>query len=154
MATAGKDRKIDYIEFNVGDIGRAKAFYGAVFGWQVLSLPSGLTWTLPGYGDHLEELTPGLHEQMEQMGAPDGFIDVVAAVDPIADGDSSTPAHWSVTFAVDDADATAARAAELGGKVVAPPFDAPWTRLTVLTDTQGATFIAAQFVAENKDLAA
>lgn len=25
--------RIDYIEFNVGDIARSKAFYGAAFGW-------------------------------------------------------------------------------------------------------------------------
>ena len=62
----------------------AKAFYGAVFGWQTLALPGGVMWTLPGYGDHLEENTPGLREQMAQMGAPEGFIDVVAALDPIA----------------------------------------------------------------------
>ena len=74
-------------------------------------------WTLPGYGDHLEERSPGLREQMAQMGAPEGFIDVVAALDPIADDDSETPAHWSVTFGVDDADATAAKARELGGEV-------------------------------------
>ena len=71
---------------------------------------------------------PGLREQMAQMGAPEGFIDVVAALNPIADDDSDTPAHWSVTFAVDDADATAAKAQELGGEVVAGPFDAPWTQ--------------------------
>ncbi len=33
MAAAGRDRKIDYIEFVVGDIARARAFYGAAFGW-------------------------------------------------------------------------------------------------------------------------
>ncbi|SOC42814.1 hypothetical protein SAMN05892877_110161 [Rhizobium subbaraonis] len=33
MNTAGKDRKIDYIEFNVADIARSKAFYGSAFGW-------------------------------------------------------------------------------------------------------------------------
>lgn len=27
------DRKINYIEFNVADMARAKAFYGAAFGW-------------------------------------------------------------------------------------------------------------------------
>ena len=63
------------------------------------------------------------------------------------------PAHWSVTFGVDDADATAARATELGGKVLVPPFDAPWVRMTVLADPAGATFIASKFVPENKDLA-
>jgi uncharacterized protein len=132
----------------------AKSFYGAVFGWTLLDLPTGAMWTLPGYGDHLEERSPGLRQQMGQMGAPDGFIDVVAAVNPIGDGDAETPAHWNVTFAVDNADAAAARATELGGEVVAGPFDAPWTRLAVIKDPQGATFIAGQFVPENKDLTA
>ena len=132
----------------------AKAFYGAVFGWQTLALPSGEMWTLPGYGDHLEEGSPGLRQQMTEMGAPEGFIDVVAALNPIADDDSGTPAHWSVTFGVDSADATAAKAQELGGEVVAGPFDAPWTRMAVIKDPHGATFIASQFVPENKDLKA
>ena len=80
------------------------------------------------------------------MGAPDGFIDVVAAVEPIADGDADTPAHWTVTFGVDDIDATAKQAAELGGTVVVAPHDAPWTRTATLQDPQGAIFIAGQFV--------
>jgi hypothetical protein len=57
-----------------------------------------------------------------------------------------------VTFGVDDADATAARASELGGKLIVPPFDAPWTRMSIISDPQGAMFIASQFVPENKDL--
>jgi predicted enzyme related to lactoylglutathione lyase len=132
----------------------ARAFYGAVFGWKTLELSSGAMWTLPGYGDHLEEKTPGLREQMAQMGAPEGFIDVVAALNPIAADDSDTPAHWSVVFAVDDAEATAATARELGGEVVAEPRDAPWTRTTVIKDPQGAMFVASQFVPENRDLEA
>ncbi|HUQ63653.1 MAG TPA: VOC family protein [Acidimicrobiales bacterium] len=132
----------------------AKAFYGAVFGWETLALPAGSMWTLPGYGDHLEESSPGLREQMAGMGAPDGFIDVVAAMNPIAAGDSETPPHWSVTFAVDDADATAAKASELGAEIVAGPIDAPWTRMAVIKDPQGATFIASQFVPENSTLEA
>jgi predicted enzyme related to lactoylglutathione lyase len=132
----------------------AKAFYGAVFGWKTLTLPAGVMWTLPGYGDHLEEGSPGLKEQMAQMGGPEGFIDVVAALNPIADDDAATPAHWTVTFAVDDADATAAKARELGGEVVAGPIDAPWTRVAVIKDPQGATFMVSQFVAGNKDLEA
>jgi predicted enzyme related to lactoylglutathione lyase len=134
------------------DLARAEAFYGAVFGWKALPLPSGVMWALPGYGDHLEEATPGLRAQMAQMDAPEGFIDVVAAVNPIAAGDTATPAHWSVTFAVDDADATASQVKALGGEVVAGPLDAPWTRMAVINDPQGATFIASQFVPENRDL--
>jgi uncharacterized protein len=130
----------------------AQAFYGAVFGWELLELPAGLMWTLPGYGDHLEANSPGLREQMAQMGAPDGFIDVVAAVTPITAPDSETPAHWSVTFGVDDVDAAAARARDLGGEVVLGPVDAPWSRTAVISDPNGASFIASQFVPENRDL--
>jgi len=133
----------------------AKAFYDAVFGWRTLALDGGfLAWTLPGYGDHLEAATPGLREMMAGMGAPPGFEDVVASIDPAVAEESGAPVSWSVTFAVDDADATAARAKELGAEVVAAPFDAPWVRMTVLRDPQGASFIASQFVAENKDLGA
>ena len=33
MASSVNDRRIDYIEMNVGDIERSKAFYGQAFGW-------------------------------------------------------------------------------------------------------------------------
>ena len=111
-------------------------------------------WTRPGYGDHLEESSPGLREQMSQMGAPDGFVDVVAMLNPLADDDTETPAHWSVTFAVDEVDATATQAEKLGGEIVDGPTDAPWTRMAVLKDPGGAVFIASQFVAENSELTA
>jgi predicted enzyme related to lactoylglutathione lyase len=136
------------------DVEGAKSFYGALFGWTTLESTAGQMWTLPGYGDYLEDLNPGLRAGMEQMGAPKGFIDVVATLNPIASDDSQTPAHWNVIFAVDDANAAAAKATELGGQVVSGPIDAPWTRSVVIEDPQGATFIASQFVAENKDLTA
>jgi predicted enzyme related to lactoylglutathione lyase len=130
----------------------AEAFYRDVFGWKLLSIPAGKFWMLPVYGDHLEETTPGLRQQMKEMGAPDGFVDVVAAVNPIGDGD--TRAHWSVTFAADDIDATAQRVVELGGTVVVEPHDEPWTKTGTFQDPQGAVFLAAQFVAENSGLTA
>jgi predicted enzyme related to lactoylglutathione lyase len=131
------------------DAEAAERFYNAVFGWKILPLKAGPMWVLPGYGDHLEEKNPGLRESMKQMGAPDGFVDVVAQIDPIDAGDADSPARWAVTFGVDDVAETASKAAELGGQVVDGPFDAPWTRLAVIRDPQGATFIAGQFVAEN-----
>jgi uncharacterized protein len=135
------------------DVERAKSFYGSVFGWTTLTIDGGAQmWTLPGYGDYLERDNPGLRKQVAEAGGPAGFEDVVASINPIADDQPDTPAHWSVTFGVDDADATAARAAELGGKVVVPPMDAPWVRMTMISDPQGATFIASKFVPENKDL--
>ena len=50
------------------------------------------------------------------------------------------PSHWHVYFGTDDADATAAKAAELGGSVIVPPFDTPVGRIAVLSDPQGAVF--------------
>jgi predicted enzyme related to lactoylglutathione lyase len=58
-----------------------------------------------------------------------------------------------VTFGVADADATAAKAGELGGTVLVAPFDAPWVRMAIIADPQGATFVASQFVPENQEVA-
>ena len=144
---------LNFNGLNTRDVAGAKSFYGSVFGWTTLELPGGAEmWTLPGYGDYLETFTPGLRKQVEEVGGPKGFEDVVASINPIPDDQPDTPPHWSVTFGVDDADEIAAKASELGGRVIAPPFDAPWVRMTVIGDPQGATFIASKFVAENKDL--
>jgi predicted enzyme related to lactoylglutathione lyase len=135
------------------DPGAAKSFYGAVFGWTTFDAGGGTEmWALPGYGDDLERDNPDLRKMMADMGGPPGFEDVVASINPIPDDQPDVPAHWSVTFAVEGADATAARAAELGGTVVVPPLDAPWVRMTVINDPQGATFIASQFVPENREM--
>jgi predicted enzyme related to lactoylglutathione lyase len=134
------------------DVARARDFYGAVFGWTTLQMPGAEMWTLPGYGDYLERDNPGLRQLTIDTGAPEEYVDVVASINPIPENEPDTPAHWSVTFGVDDADEIASRAAELGGRVIAPPFDAPWVRMTVIADPQGATFIASKFVPENKDL--
>jgi predicted enzyme related to lactoylglutathione lyase len=135
------------------DVERAKSFYGSVFGWTTLDVGGGAEmWTLPGYGDYLERDNPDLRKLVAEAGGPPGFEDVVASIDPLTLDQADTPAHWSVTFAVDDADATAAKATELGAKLVVPPMDAPWVRTAVIQDPQGATFIASKFAPENKDL--
>jgi uncharacterized protein len=143
---------LNFNGLNTRDVGAAERFYGALFGWGRFDLPGGQAWTLPGYGDYLEQLTPGIRKMTAEFGVA-GFEDVVAAINAIGGDDTDTPAHWSVTFGTDDADATAQKATELGGEVVAPPFDAPFVRMTVLRDPQGATFIASKFVPENRDLA-
>jgi predicted enzyme related to lactoylglutathione lyase len=144
---------LNFNGLNTRDVDGAKAFYGSVFGWETLGLGGGAEmWRLPGYGEFLEQSEPGLRKRMTETGAPEGFADVVASLNPIADDQPDVPAHWSVTFAVEDADATAEKAEELGGRVVLPPFDAPWVRMTVIADPQGATFIASKFVPENRDL--
>jgi len=142
---------VNFNGLNTRDPEAAKAFYGAVLGWE--ALPMGM-WALRPYGDHLEALNPGTRARTREVGGPERFEEVVAALSEIPGDQPDTPAHWDVTFGVADADAIAERAAELGGTVVVPPFDAPWIRGTVIRDPQGATFKANQFVPENKDLGA
>jgi len=144
---------LNFNTLNTRDPERARSFYGAVFGWQTLGLgATAQMWTLPGYGDFLAQRDPGIRERMAEGGVS-GFEDVVAALGPIADDHPDLSPHWSVTFAVDDADATADRAEQLGGQVLVPPFDAPWVRMTVIADPQGATFTASRFVPENREVA-
>jgi hypothetical protein len=138
---------------NTHDVEAASTFYGSVFGWRTAGIGGGAEgWILPGYGDWLErEHHPGLRQQMAKAGAPAGFEDVVGSIIPIGDDQPDVPPHWSVTFATADADATAAKATDLGGRVIVPPFDAPWStdtytiRITVIRDPQGATFTASKF---------
>jgi uncharacterized protein len=144
---------LNFNDLHTRDAEAAKSFYGSVFGWRTLELEGGFAaWTLPGYGDHLERDNPDLRKQMAEADAPKGFEDVVASIVPIGDDQPDPRPHWGVTFAVDDADAIAEKATELGGKVLVPPMDAPWVRMTVIADPQGATFTASKFVPENKDL--
>jgi uncharacterized protein len=117
---------------NTRDRERAKGFYGDLFGWQAEAMDAGgaefTLFRLPGYvGGEPQQPVPR---------------DVVATMAPMGDQfPESTPAHWSVDFWVDDLDGTAAKADELGGKVVVPPYDIPNTplRQAVLADPQGAT---------------
>jgi uncharacterized protein len=144
---------VNFNDLHTRDPEGAKAFYGAVFGWQTFDLGGGFrTWTLPGYGEYLQRDDPDLRKRLEEAGGPTGFEDVVASLIQVPDDQPDTPPHWGLTFAVDDADAAAEKATELGGKVLLPPMDAPWVRMTVLSDPQGATFTASKYVPENKDL--
>ncbi len=68
------------------------------------------------------------------------------------------PPHWGVYFATPDADASSAKIAELGGKVIHAPFDVmEFGRMAVCQDPTGAVFqlwqakthIGAQIINEN-----
>jgi predicted enzyme related to lactoylglutathione lyase len=130
------------------DVEGARAFYKALFGWEADDVDLGgheaVMFRLPGYGDYLAERDPDLRRRQADQDVPEGFEDAVAWVAPLED-ENAAP-QWSITFAVDDADAAAAKTAELGGKVLMPPMDAPFTRFTVLSDPQGAVFTASKYV--------
>jgi uncharacterized protein len=142
----------NFSELNTRDRDGAEAFYGTVFGWELQTIDLGegdfTFWRVPGYGDRLADRDPDLRERQEADSAPEGFEDAVAWLVPMTNDQFSAdaPAHWSITFAVDDADAIADSAARLGGTVLAPPFDAPWVRMTVVSDPQGAVFTASKYM--------
>lgn len=110
------------------DVAGAERFYGEVFGWQAEPFGAGggrpavWLWRLPGYiGGEPAQPVPR---------------DVVAAMTA---GDGET-ARWNVDFWIADATRAAARAPELGGRVLAEPFpDPPFVR-AVLAAPDGATF--------------
>ena len=142
---------VNFNDLSTPDVEAAAAFYGAVFGWDLLRLPAeaggGTLWTLPGYGDDLERLEPGNRERQQEMGAPAGFEDVVASVALLEQSTGAT-ARWDVTFGVDDCDTAAARAAELGGRVLTGPVDLGPVRTAQIVDPVGATFTVSQFFPE------
>ena len=79
------------------------------------------------------EMAPGQKYTLLKVGG----TDVGGCMEPM----QGVPNHWHVYFAVDDADATATKAAEGGGQVMLEPFDIPSVgRCAVLTDPQGAVF--------------
>jgi predicted enzyme related to lactoylglutathione lyase len=100
----------------------AARFYRDTFGWETEPFtPGAALFRLPGYvGGEPAQPVPR---------------DVVAVM---AEGEGR--ARWSVGFWVPDADALAARTPELGGSVLAPPFDAGGMRQAVLADPAGAAF--------------
>jgi predicted enzyme related to lactoylglutathione lyase len=120
----------------------ALAFYSTVVGWAADDVVEGVGAMLrvPGYGDHLAAtIDPGIYER--QVGAPRGFADVVAGMEPSGPDE---PANWHVKFAVAERDHSVATAERLGASVVATSNTA-WTREALLRDPQGARFSVSQF---------
>ena len=102
------DRCINYIEFNVADIGRAKAFYGAAFGW-----------TFTDYGPTACEFSDGRMKGGFDASAPGG------GGGPLV-----------VLYAADLADVQAAVEAA-GGSVTKPVFEFPGGRRFHFKDPDG-----------------
>jgi uncharacterized protein len=109
-------------EVMTGDVATATAFYADVLGvgWQAMEMEGGPAYTCLVVDDRMVG---------GAMTLPD----------------DSMPPHWNVYFNVESTDDTVARATELGGSVVAPPFDVPTVgRLAILADPQGGMFCLMQ----------
>jgi predicted enzyme related to lactoylglutathione lyase len=139
----------NFSELHTTDAEAAARFYRAVFNWEVLDFEVGESaftfFRLAGYGDSLAKANPEFRDRIAADKSAASFADVVATLVDESGQDATDPPHWSVTFAVDDADAIAANAERLGGRIIVPPFDVEPVRMTVLADPQGAVFAASKF---------
>src|SRR6266404_2191981 len=82
----------------------AQAFYAQIFGWSAKNLPMGPNDFYTIFELQGRAAGAGCALRPEQLSR-------------------GVPPHWYLYVAVQSADATAARAKELGGTVLAPPFD-------------------------------
>ena len=107
------------------DIDASKAFYTQVFGWEYDEMDMETMTYSVVKGGHKDEGRAGL------MPMP-------------AEIPEQVPSYWGVYFTVADADATVARAKELGGSVMFGPDDTPVGRLAAIVDPQGGNFSIMQ----------
>jgi len=113
-----------WCELLTPDVAAAKDFYGKLFGWQMQDMPmEGMTYTVLNAG-----------------GAPVGGI-----MAPPREA-AGMPPQWGAYVTVDDVDATAKQAVELGGSLLLPPRDIPGVgRFCLIRDPQGAHLYAITY---------
>jgi predicted enzyme related to lactoylglutathione lyase len=128
MPNIDKHNNGDFCWFELGttDQNGAKEFYSKLFGWSVNDFPMGpdgvyTTFQLQGRN------TAAAYTLMKEQSA------------------QGVPPHWGVYVQVASADDTAAKASQLGGTVLAPPFDVfDFGRMTAIRDPQSAVISAWQ----------
>ena len=109
-----------WADLGTTDADAAKAFYTGVFGWEAVDQPAGEAGTYTTF-----KLDGADIAAMYEMGE--------------AERGALTP-HWSSYVSVEDVDALAPRVLELGGEVLAHPFDVMRQgRMTALKDPTGAS---------------
>jgi predicted enzyme related to lactoylglutathione lyase len=120
--TSYKTGTFSWIDLATTDPDRAKAFYAELFGWSYDDRP----------------VAEGVHYSMALLDGAE-----VAAINPLPETmrAAGAPPAWMSYVTDADADATAARARELGGQVYNGPFDVFTAgRMAVVADPEGAVF--------------
>ena len=116
-----------WCELVTTDPDAATEFYAELFGWSVEKMPM----------THMEMTYAVLKSGEEGIGG-------IMPTPPTAEG---MPPQWGVYITVDDVDATAKRAEELGAKMIMPLTDIPDVgRMCVLQDPQGASISIITYV--------
>ena len=111
-----------WVDLSTTDQDAAKAFYARLFGWSYRDMPVDETG-----------------ERLYTTATIDGASVAGMYTQPPEDAQMGVPPHWNVYLTVDDADATAVRAVEHGGEVLAEPFDVfDAGRMATIKDPTGA----------------
>lgn len=112
---------LSWDELQTRDPDAAVAFYTGLFGWEMA---------------RVEQDGNLVYRSIENGGRRNGGIM------PMTEHQAGVPPYWLAYFTVPSADATAARASELGGEALVEPFDLPGGpgRIAVIRDPQGAVF--------------
>jgi predicted enzyme related to lactoylglutathione lyase len=107
-----------WVDLGVDDVGKAGAFYGGLFGWDLLEGPP----------------EAGGYTMCMKKGRP------VAGIGP-KQGPPGTPSTWTTYLASEDADETARKITAAGGHVLVAPMDVMDSgRMVVASDPAGAVF--------------
>jgi hypothetical protein len=125
IEVAGETGSLCWVELYTPDMPAAAAFYHAVLGLETFGVP------FPG----------GMYTTVNPAGG--GEESMFGGIIPLSDDPTEAEAgpYWLPYFEVADADATAARAEELGGTVRMPATDMPDVgRIAKLADPYGARF--------------
>jgi predicted enzyme related to lactoylglutathione lyase len=111
-----------WFELYTRDHAAAIAFYRSVFGWDT---------NVVGDTDEFRYTT--MHD-------PNRGIELAGVMDAALFLPEGQPAHWTIYWEVDDADAAVAEVKALGGSVVADAQDTPYGRMATVCDPAGAEF--------------
>lgn len=113
-----------WVDLATTDPAGAKAFYGALFGWEAEDMPAGETGTYTMLRLDGDDVC-GLYELDRER------------------REAGVPAHWLSCVSVESADAAARRARELGGEVYGEAFDVLDSgRMAIIADPTGGTLAA------------
>jgi uncharacterized protein len=104
------DGTLCWVDLGTTDVEGAKSFYGELFGWEFEDLPGYTVCRLDG------KYVAGLHEHSEEVGS-----------------------HWSSYISVQDVEAAAAAARELGATVTVEPSEVTGAaRISMIREPSGA----------------
>ena len=112
-----------WVDLATTDTGAAKSFYSGLFGWAFEDnpIPEGGTYTMCRINGTDVAAIAGQREEERSQGIPP---------------------HWNSYVTVDDLDASTAKASDLGGNVILPPFDVlDAGHMAVVADPEGAVFM-------------